>query len=256
MSDFQTHTDINWHGDIGIVQYGGGAQRQIAQFYHRPVQNPAKSRESGRPIFEDRIFIRVAPPGERLNVVDRPATRQDQQIWAREWALFSQNKEQVPEGTPVNQLFADKPAVVATLQASNVVTVEQLAELSANAIENVGMGAQAWVNKAKQYLEMANKSVGIVKHQHDLEERDREIKVLKQQIEMLKQEVDSLQASKTANGLTVDDIQRMISAAQIRPEMPAANKVHGANFDIATAQINALSPTADIAKQRKKRVKI
>jgi hypothetical protein len=254
MSDFQSHTDINWTGNVGVVQYGGGPQRQIAMFYNKPVHNAVKSRESGRPIFETRVYVRVAPPGERLNIVDRPATRQDQQIWPREWALFAQNKEQIPEGTPVSQLFPDKPAVTATLQASNVITVEQLAELSANAIENIGMGAQEWVNKAKKYVEMSNKGVGIVKHQNDLEERDREIRVLKQQIELMKQEVNNLRANAQAGSVSMDDIQKMIAAQMQRPVMPASNNTRSDAFDSATAQINATHATREIGKR--KRVKV
>ena len=256
MSDFQSHTGIEWQGNVGVVQYGGGVQRQLAIFYNKPVHNPLKSREAGRPIYENRVYVRVAPPGERLNVVDRPATRQDQALWPQQWAAFNQNKDQVPEGTPIEQLYPDKPAIAATLRASNVVTIEQLAELSAHAIENVGMGSQSWVNSAKKYVEQSQKGVAIVQHRRDLEERDGQIRVLNQQIEMLKQQVSALQANNQANGLSVADIQKMIAAAQIRPEMPAANKVTGPNFDPSTAQINANRQEIGLGKPRKSRVKV
>src|SRR5580692_3058969 len=104
-------TNIPQHG--GMVEIAGGARAQHAIFYNKSVHNPKKSQEHGRPVFDDHIYVRVAPPGERLNVVDRPATQQDKRIWPMQWAAFEQNKDQTPEGTPVDLMYPDKPAVAA-----------------------------------------------------------------------------------------------------------------------------------------------
>ena len=69
MDDFQGHTGIKWQGDVGVVQYGGGDSKQVVMFYLKPVRNPAKSAEMGRPYFDDKVFVRIHPPGERLNIV-------------------------------------------------------------------------------------------------------------------------------------------------------------------------------------------
>jgi hypothetical protein len=45
-------------------------------------------------------------------------------------------------------------------------------------------------------------------------------------------------------------IQAMLAGGQLRPQYPN-NQGVGQPFDTATAQINANSPTADVARQRK-----
>src|SRR6202035_5847395 len=159
MDDFQTHSGIKWQGDVGIVQYGGGDASQVVMFYMRPVRDPAKSTEAGRPWFEDKIFVRIHPPGERLNILDREATDVDKRRFPLQWAQFKDNAPQVSTGTPIDMLFAANPSIAAALKASGVHTVEQCAQLSAHAIETIGMGAQQWVNEATRYLEVANKGV-------------------------------------------------------------------------------------------------
>src|SRR6202051_5174670 len=145
-TDFSAPTNINWAGHVGSVEYGGGDKAMVVMFFRRAVHNPAKSRETGKPSFEDQVFVRVHPPGERLNIVERPAKGDDARRWPNQWAQFHQNKDQIPEGTPIGLLYPDKPAVEATLRACGVFTIEQCADLSGHAIDNVGMGSQRWVN--------------------------------------------------------------------------------------------------------------
>jgi len=215
--DFTNHTGISWNGNVGIVEYGGGARGQLAIFYHKSVHNPLKSQQEGRPVFEDRVFVRVAPPGERLNIVDRPATRADQQRWPQQWALFQQNKDQTPEGTPIELLYPEKPAVASTLRANGVMTIESCAELSGNAIDSIGMGAQSWVNAAQKYVAAANKGVAITQYRRDIEERDRQIKIQQQQIDSLQQEVAQLLSAKSSDSRQLSAIQEMLAGAMGHP---------------------------------------
>ena len=256
MSDgeFFRVTNANLAGGVGMVELDGGARAQMAIFYNKSVHNVKKSQAEGRPVFDDQIYVRVAPPGERLNIVDRPATNQDRMRWPVQWASFQQNREQTPEGTPIELLYPDKPAVAATLRANGVPTIELCAELSANAIENVGMGAQSWVNHAQKYVAFANKGVALTQFRKELEERDGQIRVQAQQIEMLKQEVASLRASDTTK-INLAQIQEMVAAAMGRPEMPKAPQTKSGVFDVATAQINATHPTKLEANRRRTRVK-
>lgn len=216
-SDFSNHTGIQWNGSVGVVEYGGGARGQIAIFYHKAVHNPVKSQQEGRPIFDDKVFVRVSPPGERLNIVDRPATRSDQQRWPQQWALFQQNKEQTPEGTPIELLYPEKPAVAATLRANGVMTIEACAELSGNAIDSIGMGAQSWVNAAQKYVQAANKGVAITQFRKEMEEKDREIKLLQQQIGSLQQEIENLLNSKSSEARELSAIREFMNAAMGHP---------------------------------------
>lgn len=230
----------------GMVEVNGGPRSQHAIFYHRAVPNAKKSQEQGRPVYEDLIYVRVAPPGERLNVVDRRATEQDKRIWPNQWHQFERTGEQIPEGTPIGLLYPEKPAITETLKANGVHTIEQCAELSANAIENVGMGAQQWVNQAQKYIAAANKGVAIGQFRKEMEDKDGQIRVLNQQLEMLKAQVSQLQSQNS--GIDMNAIQALLQAATQRPQMPQGQVTK--EFDAQMAQINALDQGKRPKRQR------
>ncbi len=236
-TNFAAPTGIEWQGDVGVVQYGGGDKNMICMFYNKAVHSPAKSTEAGRPVFQDQVYVRIHPPGERLNIVDRPANGSDAQRWPSQWHAFLQKKQQHPEGTPIDLLYPEHPAIPAMLRASSVHTVEQLANLSGPAIDAIGMGAQSYVNAAAKYLEMANKGVKAGQLRHELEERDRQIRVQAQQIAELNATVAQL---KEQRGMapSLETLQAMIAGAMQRPEhMP------NRSFDAQTAMIAANHPT-------------
>jgi hypothetical protein len=248
--DFQTHTDIKWNGTVGVVQYGGGDKSMVAIFYTRPHQDLAKSNEQGRPIFEDKVYVRIHPPGERLNIVDRPANITDQRRFPMQWAQFRENQQQIPDGTPVDMLYPNKPSVASMLKAHGVWTVEQLAALSGDAIENIGMGSQTYVNDAAKYLAMAQKGVGAGQLRTELEARDRTIASQQHEIQLLKEQMEKFMKAQTTN-VDLATIQQMLAGMQGRPQFPVdAPKQMAIPFDAATAQINANSPTAEASRQK------
>lgn len=247
MSDegFSSPTNITWQGTTGMVEYGGGDRGMICMFYNRPTHNPAKSKEAGSPYYEDKVFVRIHPPGERLNIVDREASGRDKQRFPAQWAQFQQNKEQHPDGTPIDLLYPETPSIAATLRASGVPTVEVLAELSAPAIENIGMGCQTWVNQARKYLEAASKGATVVQMRTALEDRDREIKALKTMVDGLKTRVEEL-TTRAQGGPDLASLQALLAATMGRPtHMPAQS------FDAQTAMINATS-TQTLMQQENK----
>lgn len=246
-TDFSSPTSIQWAGHVGAVEYGGGDKAMVVMFFKKALHNPAKSLETGRPYYDEKVYVRIHPPGERLNIIERAAKGDDARRWPNQWAQFSQNKEQIPEGTPIGHLYPDKPSIEATLRASGVFTIEQCADLSGHAIDNVGMGAQAWVNAAKKYLDYANKGVSAAKFRAEMEEKDRELKVLRKQVEELKATLDNMRSSSMPPDLAT--IQAMIAGAMARPQhLPRTG------FDPQLAQLNASSPANQ--PRRRQRPKI
>ena len=249
---FSAPTGIDWKGNVGTVQYGGGDKNMLAMFYTRPMHNPAKSTEAGRPVYDDVPYVRIHPPGERLNIVDRPATGNDAKRFPVQWAQFSQNREQIPEGTPIDLLYPEHPSIGAMLRANSVHTIEQCAELSGPAIDSIGMGAQRYCNDAQKYLQASNKGVKASQLRHELEERDSQIRTLTHMVETLKGEVERLRDLNTASAGMQN--QQLLSGQQGRPQYPAgAPRQMTPAFDAQTAQINATHATSDIAKNSKKR---
>lgn len=255
MDDFQSHSNIQWHGDVGTVQYGGGDKTMVCLFYNKSVHNPAKSQEQGTPIYQDQVYVRIHPPGERFNIIDRPAKGEDSRRFPQQWAAFMQQKEQTTEGTPIDLLYPEQPSIASMLRASGVHTIEQCAGLSGAAIDSIGMGSQKYVNAAVKYMEYANKGVGAAQLRKELESRDGQIRVLTQQIDQLKSEVNRLSSSNGA-GMDLAKIQELIAGAMGRPVMPQAGhgQLPGPAFDAATAQINATHAGAMPKPRGRKRV--
>lgn len=256
MNDFTAKvTGINWNqaAGVGMVEYDGGSRGQMAIFYNRGVHDPSASSQAGRQIFRDRVYIRVSPPGERLNVVDRPATEDDKRRWPMQWHQFVQNHEQVPEGTPIEQLYPEKPSIAQTLKASGVHTIEQCSELSGHAIDNVGMGAQQWVNTAKSYIEKANRGVTITQHRREMENKDQQIKLLERQVQELSAKLSVIE-QKNMQAVNMTQVQELIAGMMARPQFPPGGMFHqtqmSPKFDVQTQQINAVN-----SQTRRRRVK-
>lgn len=249
--DFQGHSGIQRMGEWGgVVKYGPGDSSMIVMFYLKPVLNPAKSDASGSPQYDDLVYVRIHPPGERLNIVDRRATDQDKKRFPIQWAQFKENAPQESSGTPIDMLYPSKPSIGASLKASGVHTVEQCAELSAHAIETIGMGCQTWVNEAQRYLQVANKGVKASELRKMSEEKDMEIRSLNHKITLLEQELNYLR-EQSSNAVTMQDVQKLLAnqGGNGRRGVFVPGKLSD-TFDAQAAQINATHVTRDLAKAK------
>lgn len=131
------------------------------EFYTRSVVDGPASRDAGRPIHRDVVNIKIVQPGEaRLGNYDQPATDEDAARFPRHWAAFKAGQSQTAQGSPLSLLFPDNPSIVDNLKYAGVHTVEQLAVLPDTSLQQVGMGARAWQEKAKEYLAKAEKGQG------------------------------------------------------------------------------------------------
>ncbi len=254
--EFSSPTNIVWGGSgghVGTVEYGGGAQGLVVFFYNKSAHNKQASLQAGRPVYGDQVFVRIAPPGEKLNVVDRPANGGDARRWPTQWNQFQQNKQQTIEGTPIDLLYPDNPSIGATMRASGVYTIEQCAELSAHAIESVGMGAQTWVNAAKKYMTAANKGVNLTQYRHDLDERDREVGFLKKQIDELMFEIQKLRNENQVRGNLA--LQSLVAASL--PIPTPAMDAQARNYRDLREQGNITARSDEIRKpNRRQRPKL
>lgn len=185
-------TGVQWHGaGHGLAQFGDDS-RLVVIFYVRSVRNEAKTREIGAPYHDNMTFVKIHEPGERLSIVDRPARDDDKQRFPTQWGKFLQNREQVPEGTPLELLFPNNAALADNLKSQGVYTVQQLANLSANAIDNIGMGGQEWKNMANKYLSSANDGVAFHELKAELDKKTQDHKILQSQFDELKRQFNGV----------------------------------------------------------------
>jgi hypothetical protein len=226
-------TGIDWHGGggTGTVRWGEDTNL-LVMFYNKSVH---VATEEGRPIHKDAIFIKIQHPGETLNIIDRPVNDSDKQRFRTQWSNFVHDRTQVPEGTPIDLLFPNHPAVADNLRGFGVFTIEQCAGLSATAIDTIGRGAQEYKTRAQRYLDMANKGQSFHVLQKQIELKDQEVRIMQQTINSLKSQLESLTIK------LVDPVR-----ASLQPP-------HMANVDVQAERINANAPTKELTDKIQRR---
>ncbi len=175
MSGFLPAQSIDWDpgGTVGVVRYGDDSKKNV-RFYRRSVPNSKVAIAAGEPAFIGADYITVKDPGDRLHVIDRPIRQEDPYRWARQWAAYQANREQVPDGTPVAALFQQDPDIVDRLRQFGCYTTQQLAGMDEHGITRLGMGARALVNKAADFLEQTanhDQVAAVLDRMADMEKR-------------------------------------------------------------------------------------
>jgi hypothetical protein len=259
---FVDTSEIGWSptsvDSRGVVRFGED-RNMFVVFYRRSVVDPNASQAAGRRICKGENYVRIQPPGERLTVVDRPVTDADKHRWPNQWRQFVDNHQQVPDGTPIDMLWVDFPEVGDTLRGMGIHTVEQCANLSGLAIESIGLGGQEYVNKAKRYLEQAEKGVAFHKHEKDLAERDQKIRLLTQNQAALQEQINKLmgmlqQAQGQVPPNTIPPVEPIRPTGYMLP-IPGVNIADAtpAQQDIQSHQIENSHPSYEWTQVVKKR---
>jgi hypothetical protein len=179
--DFSTGGVV--HSD-GTVSFGKGDDGLFVQFFPHAVHLEWQSKQEGRPIYEQRDYVRVIQPGER-DKMEREAREDDKHRWPRQWAAYQSQQQQVPDGTPVDVLFPGAPHEVAMLKALHIHTIEMLAALGEAGISRLGIGGRNKVERAKRFLDAANGMAGMNKLQAENERMAEELAAIKAQMEQL-----------------------------------------------------------------------
>lgn len=166
----------SWDPNSGLSAQQGDDSKVWAEFrMHAVIDGPA-TKEAGRTIKRDVPYIKIIQPGEsRLSIYDQPATDEDTARFPRQWAAFKAGQSQETKGTPLDLLFPESPAIVENLKAVSIRTVEQLAALPDTGLQNIGMGARQWKEKATAYLAAAEQGKGFHGLSDRVDKLDRQI---------------------------------------------------------------------------------
>lgn len=156
----------------------------FVQFFMLAVRNEIKSIEAGRPIFDDKEYIRIITPGNTKSVLEVPVQDEHRIRFASRYDRWKRGLGEALTGTPLEMWPQMTVSQVAELKALNIYTVEQLAGLSDGNAQQI-MGNNSLRTKAKLFLDAAAGEAVNTKMLAELEKRDDEITVLKQQVQML-----------------------------------------------------------------------
>lgn len=213
----------NFQGRNGEVLQADPS-KAFAFFFSKAKQIPSLSREEGKPVWQDRDYIRVQQPGER-DAVELEATEVHKARWPREWEHYKAGRTVKHEGTPLSLIFPDSEAMILNLRSLAIYTVEELADIPDSATGTIPFGGTL-KDKAKKYLAAQNGAQGFNKLNSELEEQRKENQSLKLQIENLQTQFTQLAAERegappsSAPGLSMDQVQRMIAETLAATQTP------------------------------------
>lgn len=137
------------------------------------AKNNFHSEKAGRPVFDEVIYVEVISPGSPSSIpvfeVKRffckeadmePKKSSKYEQFARFIEAFEagDNSDQSLSGTPLKEWAEISRSMAASLQASQIYTVDALANLPDTALIKVGPDGRTWREKAKAYLETAKNS--------------------------------------------------------------------------------------------------
>ena len=108
----------------------------------------------------------------------------------------SASKNKFRRERPSSACFPESPEIAANLHSIAIHTIQQLAGLTAHGMQTVGMGAQQWQDRAKQFLAAANGGVGMHRLNAENEKLKNAVEVLQNQNAMMKAQLDLLMAER------------------------------------------------------------
>ena len=137
------------------------------EFKNVAVEDKAKSREAGRPIFKQQEQVHIRFVGDTKKELVAPAQEKCArdpsngqwisyaQLYHKHYDAFKSGQEVAGEGTPIEELHFIDAAKRAELKALHVHTAEALAGLEGVNLSRLGMYGRELKEKARTYIEKA-----------------------------------------------------------------------------------------------------
>ena len=136
-------------------QRSHGDETLLVKFFLHPKQNQIKTKEAGRPIFEDIPYIQIMQPGNKDSVKVAPATARDKQRFPEHYRKFVAREDQEAlEGTPLREWAGVTASQCKEFEFLNILTVEQLSAVSDSNGQGI-MGLGFLKEKAAKFIENA-----------------------------------------------------------------------------------------------------
>lgn len=149
------------------------------EFQIRPEEDRDATIAAGHYVAKDVVFAYITPSGTRDRVEKvadewikglEEAVKNERfpEAWLHAYkkslANFLESRENPVDGTPITNWPAVSPAQSRTLLDMNIRTIEDVAVMTEEAVQRLGMGARAIKEKARAWLE-ASKDTGKVSEQ-------------------------------------------------------------------------------------------
>ena len=184
---------LNWEE---IVQQFQPQKKRYAganvRFFNAYNENPVKSLEAGRPIFDEIPSISIQYPG--MDETVRRVEPQDIAEYPEKWAAFHRGQEPVVEGTPLSEWTPMNGSAMRELQYMGFKTVEQLAAAPDDVRRRLGPLVK-FCKMAQTWLESANSTQSqVVSLKQQLEREKHRTAQLEEKMDLLMQRIEANEA--------------------------------------------------------------
>jgi hypothetical protein len=175
-----------------------GVQVEFEQY---PVLLGFESKQAGREIYQDEPHVRIRVAGQDKSEFFGPVTAKIKARFPEEWAAFERGMEAPMVGTPIEQWGRITPSMRKQLHLLNVRTVEDIASMSDDGLQKLGMGARQLQNDARKFLSLSQSSADLARLE-ELEksnkEKDEALRMQGEQLAALGAQVAQLMAKQEA----------------------------------------------------------
>lgn len=150
----------------------------IPKFFYKEKYMDAKSKEEGRPIYDQDTMVEILIPG-KMAPVTRKMIDADKERWPIQWFKFQKMGETKIEGTPIEQFPQLTVAQVGVLKSINVLSIESLASLGDEHMIKLGPDGRMLKAKAERFIAAAKDSALVEKQAKRIDELEKSIEELK-----------------------------------------------------------------------------
>lgn len=178
----------------GTMASYGSDKTVMAFFSEEVIKNEYRSDQEGRPIYDSMIQIELQYPGNNTSNFKKTFTVAEGDkgnIWTerfpRQWAAFKSQREQVPEGRPVETWAVLDKKRVMELKGMGYHTIEQVAAMTDMNGPKMGLDWRKLRDQAIATMKPEDGAVAISKLTADNETLRNELDALKKQFENLAQ---------------------------------------------------------------------
>lgn len=189
-------------------------------FYTTTIQNEAKSKEAGRPIFDEVEMCDIRVAGDRffnphVMAHEMFERRNGEEItyamrWPDQYAQFKNEATQVASGTPLEELTFLTAARRSELKALKIYSAESLAALEGHNLKVLAGEGYKLKEQAQAYLDKSRSMAGTTAAASENAELRARIAFLESQMANVQTGPDTV-LSDPYEGLSDDDLKEKIS---------------------------------------------
>ena len=205
LEDMEGFTELALGPEVGQQQQGQMPNKHglYVEFYLDAVPDPEATLEAGHPKFKEIPFIMIMVPGDKTSIIRRPVRtgqhpKHDNNRFHNEYVAFLQKRDAPVDGYPLDQWAALTKAQVMELNHFGFKTVEHLANITDTNAQK-GMGLITLRDKARLFIEVAQKGAPLLRLQEELQSRDELIAALQMQMEEMKTELGDMKKPKRSH---------------------------------------------------------